>query len=233
MSSTEIEFFNKIKELYELYEKVKLAIIYAENFDPAQELYLAPLNQLRSALDHIFKAVAHPDDLEYELKEAKEHLDRAGYDAFEVLASNLGIILIEKLNGYSTDNLATVFPYYYKTIKPDLIGIKIKLGEIRKRKKDSILGSDEPFSSYFDQIQKLLEYNELADKMIPSLEEFQQKKKKEKFKERVYNFLIAGVISSIISGLIVFYITNTTHKTTAKPYNNAEKYIKNNSPHNK
>jgi hypothetical protein len=216
MVSVENEFFNKIKELFDLYEKVKLAIIYAENFDPKQEFYLAPSNQLRSSLDHIFKAAAHPSDLEYELKEAKEHLDRAGYDAFEVLASNLGLSLVEKLNGYSTETLTNVFPDYYQIIKPKLIEIKAKLGEIRKRKKDSSLGSGDSFSSYFDQIEVLLGFNKTVDTMIPSLEEYHQKKLKEKLKERFFNVVVVGILSAVIGGLIVFFISTYVQQSHSK-----------------
>jgi hypothetical protein len=219
MASVENEFFNKIKELFDLYEKVKLAIIYSENFDPKQELYIASINQLRSTLDHIFKAAAHSNDMEYELKEAREHLDRAGYDAFEVLASNLGISLFEKLNSYSTETLTTIFPDYYQSIKPNLLAIQAKLGEIRKRKKDSILGSENSFSSYFDQIELLLDFNKRVDCMIPSLEDYHQKKlseeaekqaieRKEKFKEKLFNVIVVGIVSAVLSGLIVFFITN-------------------------
>ena len=216
MKSVENEFFNKIKELFVLYEKVKLAIIYAENFDPKREFYLAPSNQLRSSLDHIFKAAAHPNDLEYELKEAKEHLDRAGYDAFEVLASNLGLSLVEKLNGYSPDTLTNVFPDYYQNIRPTLIEIKAKLGEIRKKKKDISLGSGDSFSSYFDQIEVLLGFNKTVDTMIPSLEEYHQKKLKENFKERFLNVVVVGVICAVISGLIVFFISTHVQQSNSK-----------------
>ena len=103
MSTTSEDYLKKVTELFSLYEKVKLCIIYAENFDPKDELYVAPVNQLRSSLDHFLKAAVHPDDMTYELNEAREHMDRAGYDAFEILASNLGKTIIEKLNVYPTD----------------------------------------------------------------------------------------------------------------------------------
>ena len=40
-------------------------------------------------------------DMENELKEAKEHLNRAGYDTFEILASNLSLHISEKMKRYS------------------------------------------------------------------------------------------------------------------------------------
>lgn len=204
MNSTDVVCFEKIKGLYETYEKVKLTIIYAENFDPKQELYLAPINQLRSALDHLFKAIAFPDDIEYELKEVKEHLDRAGYDAFELFASNLGLTIIKKLGKYPTDVLSIVFPDYFQVIKPKLIEIRSKLAEIRKSKKSNNIDS---FSSYFSQIEVLLDFDKKVEYTIPAIEEFNQKKIKEKRKERIFNAVVIGIISAVAGGIIVYFIT--------------------------
>ncbi len=105
--------YDSLAELYDLYDKVRQAIILVENFDQERKMYIAPINQLRSALDHIFKAVSSAKDEEhsaYELKEAKEHLDRAGYDALELLAANLGMNIIEKVSQYDNKALTSVFP---------------------------------------------------------------------------------------------------------------------------
>ncbi len=218
MSVTSDEYFKKVMELFSLYEKVKLCIIYAENFDPKDELYIAPVNQLRSSLDHFFKAAAHPDDMIYELNEAREHLDRAGYDAFEILASNLGKSIIDKLSVYPTDVITTNFPDYYQIIKPKLIEVRANLAKIRKRKKNSTIGSNDSFSSYFDQVLLLLEFNKNVDFNIPSLEEYYQKKlaeeaiKKEeerriRKRERIFNFFVIGIVSAVIGGIMVFFAT--------------------------
>ncbi|MCX6249379.1 MAG: hypothetical protein NTX61_01375 [Bacteroidetes bacterium] len=84
-------FYSRVSGLYTDYVKVKEAIISAENLNPEKRVYIAPLNQLRSALDHILKAsVAETkESIEYELVEAKSHINRAGYDAFEITATNL------------------------------------------------------------------------------------------------------------------------------------------------
>ena len=108
--------FNKLEELFSLYDKVRQSVILLENFNEEQKMYIAPINQLRSALDHIFKAINICDDFEqceYELREAKEHLDRAGYDTMELLAANIGITIVEKLKRYDTKTITEVFPYYF------------------------------------------------------------------------------------------------------------------------
>lgn len=195
--------FNKIRDLYELYDKVKQVIIYAENFDPKKELYIAPLNELRSALDHIFKAVNSEDlsDVEYELKEAREHLDRAGYDAFEVFASNLGIAIIKDIKPYSSDTLNNVFPDYYKVIRPEINKIKVVIGKIRKRKKDSTVKHDlTPFERYYDNIEKLLNYHDVISNQIPTLHEYQKKRGREK----IFIYLL-GVATTLICGALIKY----------------------------
>jgi hypothetical protein len=70
MSDPSKDFYSKLVELYDLYEKVKGAVILAENIHERRKVSIAPLNQLRSALDHIFKAAKQPNDFDYELKEA-------------------------------------------------------------------------------------------------------------------------------------------------------------------
>lgn len=144
--------FNKLEELFSLYDKVRQSVILLENFNEEQKMYIAPINQLRSALDHIFKAINICDDFEqceYELREAKEHLDRAGYDTMELLAVNIGITIVEKLKRYDTKTITKVFPYYFTTIKPQLTDIKGIVASLRSNKK---IDSDKSFSTYFDQI---------------------------------------------------------------------------------
>ncbi len=191
-------YFDYVSELYELYEKVKQAVILAENFNKERKMYIAPLNQMRCALDHIFKSIKLVDDVaqfEYEVKEAKEHLNRAGYDAFELLSSDIGITIVEKLNKYKTKTITAVFPEYYSMVKPELTNIKISVGILRS---DKNIDSKKTFSDYFDQIQKLIEIDKKVDLMIPSLEEYDRKNKREKLKTWV-----VGLVSTIVSGLTV------------------------------
>ena len=112
--------YDSLEELYDLYDKVRYAVILVENFDKERKMYIAPINQLRSALDHMFKAVHYAKNQEqsaYEIKEAKEHLDRAGYDALELLAGNLGTTIIEKVSQYDNKTLTSVFSDYFTKIK--------------------------------------------------------------------------------------------------------------------
>lgn len=198
--------FNKLEELFSLYDKVRQSVILLENFNEEQKMYIAPINQLRSALDHIFKAINICDDFEqceYELREAKEHLDRAGYDTMELLAANIGITIVEKLKRYDTKTITEVFPYYFTTIKPQLTDIKGIVASLRSNKK---IDSDKSFSTYFDQIYILINIDKKVDTMIPSLEEYEKKKKKERLKTWIISIL-SSVISGLLVGIIIYFVT--------------------------
>jgi hypothetical protein len=198
--------FNKLEELFSLYDKVRQSVILLENFNEEQKMYIAPINQLRSALDHIFKAINICDDFEqceYELREAKEHLDRAGYDTMELLAANIGITIVEKLKRYDTKTITEVFPYYFTTIKPQLTDIKGIVASLRSNKK---IDSDKSFSTYFDQIYILINIDKKIDTMIPSLEEYEKKKKKERLKTWIISIL-SSVISGLLVGIIMYFVT--------------------------
>ncbi len=198
--------FNKLEELFPLYDKVRQAVILLENFNEERKMYIAPINQLRSALDHLFKAINICDNFEqceYELREAKEHLDRAGYDTMELLAANIGITIVEKLKKYDTKTITEVFPYYFTTIKPQLTDIKGIVASLRSNKK---IDSDKSFSAYFDHIYVLINIDKKVDTMIPSLEEYEKKKKKERLKTWVISIL-SSIISGLLVGIIMFFVT--------------------------
>lgn len=203
-----IVYFDNLNEISSLYTKVRDAVILVENFDRNRDMYIAPLNQLRSALDHVFKAISCAKDDEprstYELKEAKEHLDRAGYDALELLAGSLGNGIIDKLSKYETATLSAVFPEYYQVIKPKLTTIKEIVAVIRSEKKGD---AEKSFLAYFDQITEMVEIDKEVDKMIPSLEEYDHKSKMEESKSNVKQTIIA-IVGALIGGVLVYVITS-------------------------
>lgn len=207
MLGYKVACYDRLEELYTLYDKVRQSIILAENFDKERKMYVAPINQLRSALDHIFKAVNSAENeiqSEYELKEAKEHLDRAGYDALELLAASLGNAIVEKVAQYDTKALTAVFPTYFTEIKPKITDIKNCVATLRTDKK---IDSEKSFSAYFDQITELIDIDKKVDTMIPSLEEFKQKERKSERKVWIWG-LLSSIASGLIVGLLVYYFTN-------------------------
>lgn len=204
--NNKLHCFNKLEELYLLYDKVRQAVILLENFNEGHKMYLAPVNQLRSALDHVFKAIncnEKTEQCDYELKKAKEHLDRAGYDALELLAANIGISIVQKLKKYNTKTITEVFPFYFTTIKPKLTDIKCIVATLRSDKK---IDSEKSFSEYFEQISMLIEMDKKVDTMIPSLDEYEMKQKKEKIKTWGISIL-SSIISGLSVGIIMYFST--------------------------
>jgi len=175
--SHKLLFYRTLSETKKLYEKVKYAIILSENFDPEREFYVASSNQMRSALDHIFKAMDFDEEtMLYEMKEVEEHLNRAGYDAYEILASNICLNISNKMSLYSPPIISRVFPQYYCDIKPIISDIKVEIGQLRKDRKKSI---DLSFYQYAKKINELIELDKLIDKNIPTLEIHRKFKKRE------------------------------------------------------
>jgi len=189
--SHEFSFHRKLSEVKQLYEKVKYAVILSENFDPDREFYVATSNQMRSALDHIFKAMdGNEESMIYELKEAEEHLDRAGYDTYEILASNLCLHVSDKMKGYSASVISHVFPEYYKDIKPAISRIKVETGKLRTDKKENI---DFTFDNYAQRVEELVRFDEWIDVMIPAMEEFRKYEKRKNWKYWALTILIAFI----------------------------------------
>ena len=209
----EENYYNKLKKLYPLYEKVKSAILFAESFDEEREMYIAPMNQLRSALDHIFKSVDLAnkiEDCEYELKEVKEHLERAGYDALDLLTGSLGTSIGKKLQPYDRETLTTLFSGYFTNIKPKIIEIR---QNVAKRRIERNIDSDEFFFAYFDEVKELIEINKSVDKMIPSLQEYSDKKVREEHKvgkiikkQRFWDIL-TGFVSAALIAILTWLLT--------------------------
>ena len=199
------KFFNKLSNLYSLYVEVKETILLAEEFDTEKRLYIAPLNQLRNALDHIFKAISkanQEDACESEFKEIKEHITRAGYDALVLLADNVGIFIISEINKYDTDTITHAFPEYYKVIRPTVTDIQETVALLRK---EGQVGPDGTFHRYFVQIKNLIQISKEVSKAIPALEEFRQKREKEE-KRKTDKTIIISAIIALISGTIFFLL---------------------------
>jgi len=55
--------------------------------------------------------------------------------------------------------------------------------------------SDKSFFAYFDEIKELVEINKSVDKIIPSLQEYSDKKKKERLGSYLWGFASAALIA--------------------------------------
>jgi len=195
-NTLEVLFYKELTALKELYDKVKSAIILSENFDPNREYYIAPLNQMRNALDHVFNAIGFDEEtMSYEIKEAKEHINRAGYDVYEILASNICNDILSKMNTYPLSIIGHVFPEYFQVIKISISNMQVEIGKLRADKKKS---SDITFDKYLQNIKDLIDFSNLVNTKLPDLEKY---KKREKFKNWGYWLItILLTIGGIIGG---------------------------------
>jgi hypothetical protein len=192
------KFVEKIAEIKDLYAEVKEVIILAENFDPSSDVYLSPLTELRNTLDHIMRSFIYPNKLEAEFDEAKEHLYRAGYDAYEVLSINISNAIVKRIEKYSTRVITTVFPAYYTDVKQSIISIQVDLAEIRAHKRLNPETGTKSFTPYKEKVSQLLIHHKACEFRIPDL----QKERRNGWIKAGVGFLIGVVIT--ILGLYLY-----------------------------
>ena len=111
----------------------------------------------------------------------------------------MGTEIIKKLKHYNTDTITSIFPDYFIVIKPKLTDIKQSVAILRSDKK---INSENSFSKYFDQITELIDIDKKVDVMIPSLQEYQSKKKRE---ARI-GWVIAFILG-LLPSLILYFIS--------------------------
>jgi hypothetical protein len=211
MATFPSEFYSFMqKELSPIYLSVKRTIIEAETHDPLKRSYLAPYNELRNTLDHIIKAAicTETKDLMNNLREAKVHINRAGYDVYEILASNLGIYINKTMINYSSTVINSVFPAYYTEIQPLLIEVQKEIIDIRSNKNIDGEINPEPFEKYEKNKDHLIKIIGTIQGYIPLLEAEKKKQKKFRIGSWLVNNLVA-VIIGIIIGLVLFLLLPT------------------------
>jgi hypothetical protein len=178
MNNSAESFLAKLHDIKELYIEVKEAIILAENFDPSNDVLLSPLTELRNSLDHIMRSLIYADKLDNELDEAKEHLYRAGYDAYEVLAINVGQRIVKIIEKYDAEIISSIFPKYYTDVKQNLIDIQVELGEARAHKRLNPDTGTKSFTPYKEKISTLIKQLKTCEAHIPHLQGEKRKKKR-------------------------------------------------------
>lgn len=222
------KFIERINEIKELYIEVKEAIILAENFDPSSEVYLSPLNELRNTLDHILRSLIYADKMDNELDEAKEHLYRAGYDAYEVLAINVGAEIIKTVERYEADVISTVFPTYYTEVRPLLIDAKLELADTRAHKRLNPISGTKSFTPYKEKISNLIKQLKICNEHIPSLLSLKEKIKNEekkavkKDRRKFWINILTGLIIGIITAAAGIWVYEKWLKKEKPPQENRQ-----------
>jgi hypothetical protein len=198
------DFGKEVAGLFPLYDKVKRIIILAERLDCNGRISLGAVNEMRNVADHIFKASQETTQGGggREIKKIKEHLERAGYDACEIIANETIFYIGEILAPYNNDCLVAAFPEYYQKIRPEITKIQVELTDIRTSKKEAF----GDFEKYYRVIQVLIEYRKMIESAINGLEEFANKARNKKKQELLLTIGI-NILAAAVGGLLVYFLT--------------------------
>jgi hypothetical protein len=200
-------FFNDFEGLYKYYKFAKKATILSESVSGKYPVAIAL--EFRDALDHVFRVFQENGNSEKEFLDARNHIIRAAYDAYEIVSSDLIIKLSEALKGYSTDSISKVFPSYYSEIRPNIIEIQSDLVEIRSV--DKTLNEHEKcFETYDSRIAKLISYSKIVSETIPLINEEQNRIRINKSKEKRFSWvqlIIVNVVVAVIGVLLTVLLS--------------------------
>lgn len=202
------KFLVSLEELYQIYDEVKIVSLISENLDGDNEIFISIINEIRNSFDHVMRAIGLSDNMEKELSDAKDHIIRAGYDAFEIIALNEGNKIIHDLKPFDYNIISTVFPDYYKTIRPTLSDIQVALANIRANRPNQ--NNDlTAFKEYSEKIKLVIEYSKKISTYIPDLIAVKKHQKKKLWGNRIISFII-GVLSAIFIYLIIHQIQSSS-----------------------
>jgi hypothetical protein len=211
------------KELYSLinwYEKTKELVIEAESFDSNNSCYIQPLHELRYSYDHLIRAFvldingANSDIIQKALYSAKSHLQRAYSDSIEWFWISVKEKYITTLAPFTSDQIALGFPDYYSKIRPSMNQFNHIINEYKISKNSETnldLQKLDDISHQYIKLnlpETLKEYLELLEYHENILLEIKHKDKKAIFRDKLLLPFITGLITAILSGFIVSFISH-------------------------
>jgi hypothetical protein len=191
-----IHYYTKLTSLLKVYSESKEAILLSEKFDPDGKIYLAPLNELRSAFDHVMRACHTPEEIENQFDEAETHIRRAGYDAYEIFNVHMIQDELDSVKKYKSSIIAQVFPEYYTSVIPTFNDIKKDIASIRAHRKIISSANHVHFAEYFEKSQKLIDISSLISTKIPGLEAYSVQVRKENIIARFWYWSITILVAA-------------------------------------
>lgn len=206
------EELKDLNELTILYKKVKKLVIEVEEWND-KKAFAPTLLELRNSLDHLMRFYAykfgHKTDVgddypEKNLFKCKGHLYRAGYDSLDYLSIEITESILERVEPFSTEAISATIPEYFDKIRPDMEEISQTIADIRASK-DMDKKNSQDIDSHIEAIERLRLYHKDILKKINTLNEYEEKKKKEmrSCNNRELKILIkGGVIGGVI--LLIF-----------------------------
>lgn len=169
-----------LKELVELYPKVKELLIYAE--EVGLKVHLQPHLELGYAFDHLMRVLNNKYSKSIEgdeysiqnLRNAAAHVYRAGFDVIDFIILSLREQIVDEIQKVSPEAINEVFPEYYKEIRPRLEEITNKVVELRSSKE---LAYHFTFDDYISVIKEMREFYESILSKMSYLIEYENKKR--------------------------------------------------------
>jgi len=189
-----LENYNSIFKKYEVVRN-SLALTLPKGLGEYSKIHLAPLNEFRNALFHIFKCFEEESDIGFEHREAEVHYSRAQFDAFEIYIEEKIRYINSTFKNVDCDIVYDLFRRYYDVILPEVNDLKYSLSINRtKRRKDSDRASEIVFNKYV-KVENYLK--EIESKKSVIAQEVKKRNRK-----KVIRF-IWGAVISMITGCII------------------------------
>ena len=184
---------NELTKLSETYKSVKHIFLLVEYYNGNRGIVVSSINELRSAFDHVMRAMTKMDksELEDEISSAEKHLFRAAYDACEVIILDR-LDYIERLKSkVSIKAINKVYPEYATEVLP--FAAKLKKDVVGVRQIDNLR---ERVNQYEEQINKIIDYSENLEVLMPAIV-------KEKDKEDVESLFSPTFVTIIVGSVLV------------------------------
>lgn len=203
------------KKICEIFIATKKLGIQLEEIQDDHKAFLQPVNEFKSALDHIIRVKAIESGLatkaeskqytESNLNKALGHIYRAFFDTADFYSVVLREKIINLLSKYSSDTIHKVLPDYYSEKRIFIERVNKKLADIRAKKDigndSNILPSIDDYVSNLEKIELI--YEEIISK-IPQLDRLQKIENRKNIRKRIFNYIaigfgVIGIIGTIFT----------------------------------
>ena len=138
------------------------------------------------------------------LDKALGHVYRAGYDTLDWTALYKRKYISDEIAPFSLETINSIFPEYYKDMRPDLESINELIAK-KRLEKDVGNPNIENFVEYVKIVEKIHSYYDEVLKKKSSLIEYENKLKK-KERRNLIRMILVGIFLVIVSVIIGYFV---------------------------
>jgi len=206
---------DKLREVTEIYLRIKKLILFAEESDKELAANPQTLIELRNSLDHLMRVAAvafgiqekeNEGYIQTNIDSVRGHLYRAGFDTLDWLSIGVRLDVTDLLEHFSPQTISIAEPEYFPKKKIFFEGLAKEISEIRNRKDIGNINLAE-LDNYIKLINQAIIYQQQIEIKIPSMEEI-ERKNEEKFKKQSNiarrDAIIIAIMGAIIGGLVLY-----------------------------